>query len=348
MYRKLAEITGLFAPKIKEAIERSNADLARQPQTPAIQEQVQRNAKIDPTSTGAGLTADKDAAARRDDLLKTRAEIERANQELVTQGAISQAEANQRIEKSYADIKPQVLALNEVLLQQLEIQKSLGKIAPETYDLMKAKIEETTAAATGLTKEQKKFQDAVSGVIANAAVNGLNSIAESIGKVIAGTESWGDALKDVGMAFAKFAADVLKGIAEIIIKEQILALIKLAFAAAHGGGIVGSTGMTRSGISPLVFLGAPRMHNGGLAGDEVATILKRGEEVLPMTDPRHRNNLMNGGSTEVTSGGTNIKNVLVMDPADLSKALAGAHGEKVVLTHLKNNPSTVRSIIGAT
>ena len=88
------------------------------------------------------------------------------------------------------------------------------------------------------------------------------------------------------------------------------------------------------------------MHNGGLAGDEVATILKRGEEVIPANDPRHRNNLMNGGSKEVTSG-PNIKNVLVMDPADLSKAMSGAHGEKVVLTHLKNNPSTVRSIIGA-
>jgi hypothetical protein len=211
---------------------------------------------------------------------------------------------------------------------------------------MKAKIEETTAAATGLTAQQKKFQDQVEGTIASAAVTAFDSIAQSIGNVIAGTEKLGDVWKDVGLAFAKFAADVLKGIAEIIIKEEVLALIKMAFAAAHGGGIAGSTGMTRSGISPLVFLGAPRMHNGGLAGDEVATILKRGEEVIPANDPRHRNNLMNGGSSEVTSG-PNIKNVLVMDPADLSKAMSGAHGEKVVLTHLKNNPSTVRSIIGA-
>jgi hypothetical protein len=347
MYQELAKVTGAFAPKIKEAVERSNADLLRQPQTPAIQEQLVKNRGVDRDASRQTGEIDKSAEARRSDLLKTRSEIETAYQNLVTQGAISQKDANAIIEKSYEDIKPQIVAINEELLKQIELQKELGTIAPETYELMKAKILETTAAATGLTREQKKFQDQVSGVIANAAVNGLESIAESMGKVIAGTESWGDMLKDVGRAFAKFAADVLKGIAEIIIKEEILALIKLAFAAAHGGGIAGSTGMTRSGISPLVFLGAPRMHNGGLAGDEVATILKRGEEVLPMNDPRHRNNLMNGGSTEVTSNGPNIKNVLVMDPADLSKAMSGAHGEKVILTHLKNNPSTVRGIIGA-
>jgi hypothetical protein len=101
--------------------------------------------------------------------------------------------------------------------------------------------------------------------------------------------------------------------------------------------------MTRSGISPLVFLGAPRMHNGGLAGDEVATILKRGEEVLPANDPRHRNNLANR-SPEVTSM-PNIRQVLVMDPAQTSAALAGSHGEKVIITHIKNNAGAIRGIL---
>jgi hypothetical protein len=343
MYKRLTETTGAFAGKIKEALARSNADLARQPQTPAIQEQLARNAKIDPNAAGTGLSADQATAARRDQLLSTRNEIEKANQNLVTQGAISQDEANKRIEKSYADIKPQIIAINEELLKQLEIQKDLGKVAPETYDLMKAKIEETTAAATGLTAEQTKFRQQVEGTIASAAVTAFDSIAQSIGNVIAGTEKLGDLWKDVGLAFAKFAADVLKGIAEIIIKEEVLALIKMAFAAAHGGGIAGSTGMTRSGISPLVFLGAPRMHNGGLAGDEVATILKRGEEVLPANDPRHRNNLANR-SPEVTSM-PNIRQVLVMDPAQTSAALAGSHGEKVIITHIKNNAGAIRGIL---
>ena len=208
---------------------------------------------------------------------------------------------------------------------------------------MRAEILKTTAAAQGLTAEQKKFQDQVTGVLLSAATRGIETIAESLGKVIAGTEKWGDLLKDVGRAFGQFAADVLKGIAEILLKEALLSVIKSTFALAHGGGIVGSTGMSRSNISPLVFLGAPRMHNGGLAGDEVATVLRRGEEVLPANDPRHKNNLMNKGS-EVTST-PNIRQVLVMDPSQVSAALAGSHGEKVVITHIKNNAGAVRGIL---
>jgi hypothetical protein len=48
----------------------------------------------------------------------------------------------------------------------------------------------------------------------------------------------------------------------------------------HGGGIVGTGGRSRS-VSPAAFVGARRMHGGGLAGDEVPAILQRGETVLP-------------------------------------------------------------------
>ena len=50
--------------------------------------------------------------------------------------------------------------------------------------------------------------------------------------------------------------------------------------SAHTGGVVGIGGVQRS-VSPMAFIGAPRMHNGGLAGDEVAAILQRGETVIP-------------------------------------------------------------------
>jgi|GEM_PF-2048146 len=61
----------------------------------------------------------------------------------------------------------------------------------------------------------------------------------------------------------------------------------------HTGGIVGGGAAGRRvGIS--AFAGAPRFHGGGLVGlasDEVAAILRRGEEVLPQSDPRHIFNL---------------------------------------------------------
>jgi hypothetical protein len=34
-----------------------------------------------------------------------------------------------------------------------------------------------------------------------------------------------------------------------------------------------------------------------------------------------------------------------MDPSQVSAALAGSHGEKVVVTHIKNNAGTIRGIL---
>lgn len=81
----------------------------------------------------------------------------------------------------------------------------------------------------------------------------------------------------------------------------------------HSGGIVGQPTATRM-VSPLAFAGAPRMHSGGIAGDEVPAILKRGEEVLPENHPRHRNNA-GGGDVRVNL------NVINNAPVEVS------HGE---------------------
>ncbi|NGO50423.1 hypothetical protein [Allomesorhizobium camelthorni] len=48
----------------------------------------------------------------------------------------------------------------------------------------------------------------------------------------------------------------------------------------HQGGIAGFPTSMRYGVDPRVFIGAPRYHNGGVAGDEVPAILKRGEPVF--------------------------------------------------------------------
>lgn len=66
----------------------------------------------------------------------------------------------------------------------------------------------------------------------------------------------------------------------------------------HTGGLAG-TGIGRA-VTPALFERAPRYHTGGIAGfapDEVPAILQRGEEVLPRTDPRHRDYAGAGGVT---------------------------------------------------
>ncbi|NEJ83178.1 hypothetical protein GR268_42630, partial [Rhizobium leguminosarum] len=91
-----------------------------------------------------------------------------------------------------------------------------------------------------------------------------------------------------------------------------------------------------------------RYHTGGIAGlrpDEVPAVLKKNEEVLTEQDPRHRFNA--GGEKEGASGGGQpIKQVLVLDQRDLSNAVASSHGEKVVITHIKNNAPTIRKMLG--
>lgn len=65
----------------------------------------------------------------------------------------------------------------------------------------------------------------------------------------------------------------------------------------HSGGVVGQGGTPRR-VSPLVFAGAPRLHN-GLAADEMPAILQRGETVLPR-------GFRAGGSTSVSNSIGNI------------------------------------------
>lgn len=65
----------------------------------------------------------------------------------------------------------------------------------------------------------------------------------------------------------------------------------------HSGGIVGAGG--RRQVHPAVFAGAPRLHRGGLAANEMPAILEYGEEVLTRRDPRHRWNGGAGGPVRV-------------------------------------------------
>lgn len=50
-------------------------------------------------------------------------------------------------------------------------------------------------------------------------------------------------------------------------------------SVCHSGGVVGETAYSRS-IPALAFAGAPRLHS-GLASDEFAAILQKGETVIP-------------------------------------------------------------------
>lgn len=137
------------------------------------------------------------------------------------------------------------------------------------------------------------------------------------------TQSFVEAVKTGEADFRGLVQTVLDGILEMIIQTQLVdPIVSIAgdligslipggggtATTNHRGGIVGTTGGTRS-VNPAVFAGAPRMHRGGMAGlreDEYATILQRGEEVLTRGDPRHALNGGGGGTTVNASVTVNI------------------------------------------
>lgn len=170
----------------------------------------------------------------------------------------------------------------------------------------------------------------------------------------------GDVINSAKEAFRQFASDFLLQIAQMILKQAILNALQAAMGAGGGGGIgagilsafgVGvqhNGGVTGSGnrqrsVSPAWFTNATRYHSGGIAGlkpNEVPTILEKGEEVLPATDPRHVNNGGGGVSQEV-------KIVNAIDAGSfVSAGVEDTAGQKAILNFMRANSGAVKGALG--
>lgn len=163
-----------------------------------------------------------------------------------------------------------------------------------------------------------------------------------------GSKTAGEALRDFVLNFARgmaqIAANALATYLVLQLLDAIYPGLGKATAAAmnassnHSGGMAGGSG-TRRQVPAMLFAGAPRMHTGGVAGlgpNELPVILEKGEEVLTKRDSRHRDN---GGLSGGDSGGAGIVTTPVVAIGDdaIANALAGAAGERIVLTHVKAN-----------
>lgn len=131
-----------------------------------------------------------------------------------------------------------------------------------------------------LLAANKRLQESYNG-IADAGLNAFKGIVDAMrdGKITADE-------------FLQIAINLIEQLAQVPAIPQAGAqggglgggllggLGSLLAGIFHEGGVVGQGGRKRA-VNPLVFAGAPRMHRGGLAGDEVPAILQRGEIVLP-------------------------------------------------------------------
>jgi hypothetical protein len=108
----------------------------------------------------------------------------------------------------------------------------------------------------------------------------------------------------------------------------------------HSGGLV----MT-SPVPASVFNTALRYHTGGVVGlkpNEVPIIGLRGEEMLTEDDPRHRAN----GGLNGFGGSINLKNVNLLNPADLASAMVEDQvGQKVLLNWMQANSRAINAVL---
>ena len=266
-----------------------------------------------------------------------------------------------------ANLKTQIEGVNAQLQTAIQNAVAMWKAVggPES-DAAIAKLNTTGMSlkdnsdrmvAFGLTAQQI-------GSTTQSIVDGLISVFDAFAQAIANGEN---AVKAMGTAFLQFAANFMMQIAQMILQQIILnalagfaggggfggaignAAVGLGGIAGHTGGKVGSAaigGGNRIGSFGQQYRHALVMHEGGRVGlkpNEVNATLKVGEEVLTEQDPNHSSN--RGGETSF-GGDRGIKQVLAMGDDEIANALNGAAGERVILTMLRRNRATIRTMLG--
>ncbi|MFC6349815.1 tape measure protein [Stenotrophomonas sp. CW117] len=205
-----------------------------------------------------------------------------------------------------------------------------------------------------------------------AALAGLGEIDAKIAEINASQQVWKQRIEDLAVssfgdflgdlttgaksfkqAFADMVRSFVAGVAKMIAQEMALRAIKSLMGAWGGGGVgavqresipVGTLhtgGMAgrasrRISVSPMLFGAAPRYHGGGIAGlkpDEVPAVLQIGERVLSRRQTAMYEATLAAGAN---AGRVTTPVVAIGDDA-VANALAGAAGEDVVMTHVRNN-----------
>lgn len=277
-------------------------------------------------------------------------ETQQAVKSRLATGTITAEEGEDKIKKAFEDANKSGQPLLRTLNDQINALEAMGEKA-SVIENLRAKADELAASFKYVSDFQRAFIKTLEDSLANRGMQAIDTIAQSLGKAIAGMESWKDVISDIGKAFADFAAGVLKDLASMIIKMYLYKLVQSTIGGMagvpvmHSGGVVGAVGGARRDVDMSLFMFARRMHNGGAVGfanDEVPMILQRGEGVLSKAEMAQRANGGGGGGGSQTG----IRNVLAVGDREIAGAMNGAHGEKVILNVLQRNAPTVKKMVG--
>ena len=281
----------------------------------------------------------------------------------------SKTEANVKAayDRTTESIKKQTAETRKLL----ETERSEGRISEDQYALRSAQLDEINSKTAYQSELMKGLYKEIENSFGQRTSQFFDSMVTSLTELAQGHIKLKDAIGQIGLAFANMVASILKDIAMWIIKTLIQIELQTILVALSGGTSTG-VGAATSGIGAAVG----GKHQGGMIGGvsdgwskTVSDCRVHQRAALPLgnhrrfcsptnsprscrrarrswrkNDPR---NAMNGGGGK---GGNdyqpaNIKQVLVFDSSQVSSAMAGTHGEKVVVSHIKNNAAELRNIL---
>lgn len=302
-----------------------------------------------------------EAEARLNSVISQRNQLIDLENTKVELGLQTRDEAQRKIMDHYAQTRGLILQH----IDQIEAMARAysGTLTPEMqayFDALRARISGVKLEAEGVDASFNSLRGSINNLLTSNIVGFIDQVAQSFGNLVAGQGDVMDFLSDIGRAFLLMIANILKTVATLIIEALILSavdkatggilkpLIQIMAATTtfhHEGGIVGRDGYTRK-VNPMLFAGAPRYHSGGIAGlapNETAAVLKKGEEVLTESDPRHR---ANGGMSSAPSAPPRgIRQILAVGDDEIANAMAGSAGEDVTLTHIRRNRTSIRQML---
>ena len=357
-----------------EQQERKNAGLDRQA---AIQAAIREARAADPNITEAEIAKITELTGKQYDLAEANkatanakkgvtdeTKAAKAAQEQVNQLVAQRAELEKQLKiaqeagdtSKVEELTAKIAELNAKIIEASANAQALWQaVGGAAADTATAKLQTATAEAENFGDKAKKTKLDWSGV-ADLFVNGLTSAFDSFAQKVAEGQSVGEAARE---SFLQFAADFLREIGTMILKQILLNALRGLFGGtgfgsaigvgtAHTGGLIGSvragSGNGVRSVDPGLFANAQRFHTGGVIGlgpNEVPIVAQKGEEMLTRNDPRH---VLNGGGAGQKPAGTSVKVINTLDPAEvLAAALDSPAGTEVLMNVVSRQKAEIKA-----
>jgi hypothetical protein len=244
-FQQANDIAAKFNPKIREAAQAAQADLSRQnqgsPQVQAAESHIAQQTAPSRDDT-AQLAVVNTGITQAENLAKSRTSVEQQQKALVQAGVQTSDQAEAAIRAAFAATADESKQLIASIQAQLDTLKQLGEIAPATYDELTNKLKLMQTQTTYVSDAQKELVKTIENDLTGDAMKAFDQIGTGVSKLITTHENFKAVIYDVAKAFDDFAADFLKQIAEMIIKQQLLAALQSTGILGAGGGTGGATG----------------------------------------------------------------------------------------------------------